>query len=82
MFKFHVQEYERCVRVIMPVASRLAGRKVDQTFGIMDVRGGASWAGGGGPRAACYLECSLRQAFRRCAVCCGQSGSTRKRSGS
>ncbi|KAG2453492.1 hypothetical protein HYH02_001712 [Chlamydomonas schloesseri] len=39
MFKFHVQEYERCVKVIMPIASKLAGRKVDQTFGIMDVKG-------------------------------------------
>ncbi|KAG2498876.1 hypothetical protein HYH03_003068 [Edaphochlamys debaryana] len=39
MFKFHVQEYERCVKVIMPIASRLANRKIDQTFGIMDVRG-------------------------------------------
>ncbi|GFR43959.1 hypothetical protein Agub_g5102 [Astrephomene gubernaculifera] len=39
MFKFHVQEYERCVKVIMPVCSRLANRKIDQTFGIMDVRG-------------------------------------------
>ncbi|GIL46910.1 hypothetical protein Vafri_3772 [Volvox africanus] len=39
MFKFHVQEYERCVKVIMPVCSTLANRKIDQTFGIMDVRG-------------------------------------------
>ncbi|GLC37831.1 hypothetical protein PLESTB_001481100 [Pleodorina starrii] len=39
MFKFHVQEYERCVKVIMPVCSKLANRKIDQTFGIMDVRG-------------------------------------------
>ncbi|KXZ52791.1 hypothetical protein GPECTOR_8g179 [Gonium pectorale] len=39
MFKFHVQEYERCVKVIMPICSQLAKRKIDQTFGIMDVKG-------------------------------------------
>lgn len=41
MYKFHVQEYERCMRVIMPICSRLAKRQIDQTFGIMDVRGAA-----------------------------------------
>lgn len=39
MIKFHIQEYERCGKVIMPVCSRLAGRQIDQTFGIMDVKG-------------------------------------------
>ncbi|KAF5839566.1 CRAL-TRIO domain-containing protein [Dunaliella salina] len=39
MIKFHIQEYERCGRVILPVCSRLAGRNIDQTFGIMDVKG-------------------------------------------
>ena len=39
MVKFHIQEYERCGRFIFPVCSRLAGRQVDQTFGIMDVKG-------------------------------------------
>lgn len=39
MIKFHIQEYERCGKVIMPICSRLAGRQIDQTFGIMDVKG-------------------------------------------
>lgn len=39
MFKYHVQEYERCVKVILPICSRLQRRQLDQTFGIMDVRG-------------------------------------------
>lgn len=43
MIKFHIQEYERCTHVIMPICSKLAGRQIDQTFGIMDVKGG--WAG-------------------------------------
>eukprot|EP00983_Pelagomonas_calceolata_P008468 276820-Pelagomonas_calceolata.AAC.3 len=40
MIKFHIQEYERCRKVILPVCSKLAGRNIDQTFGIMDVKGG------------------------------------------
>ncbi|KAI8473261.1 MAG: CRAL-TRIO domain-containing protein, partial [Monoraphidium minutum] len=39
MVKFHIQEYERCGRFIFPVCSRIAGRQIDQTFGIMDVKG-------------------------------------------
>jgi len=39
MLKFHIQEYERCGKVILPVCSKLAGRNIDQTFGIMDVKG-------------------------------------------
>mmetsp|Transcript_10482 Transcript_10482/g.18328 ORF Transcript_10482/g.18328 Transcript_10482/m.18328 type:complete len:524 (-) Transcript_10482:635-2206(-) len=39
MIKFHIQEYERCNKVIMPVCSHLAGRNVDQTFGILDAKG-------------------------------------------
>ncbi|KAF5839565.1 CRAL-TRIO domain-containing protein [Dunaliella salina] len=39
MIKFHIQEYERCRKVILPVCSKLAGRNIDQTFGIMDVKG-------------------------------------------
>lgn len=35
----YAQEYERCGKFIFPVCSRLAGRQVDQTFGIMDVKG-------------------------------------------
>jgi hypothetical protein len=33
------QEYERCGKFIFPVCSRIAGRQIDQTFGIMDVKG-------------------------------------------
>jgi len=32
-------QYERCGKVILPVCSKLAGRNIDQTFGIMDVKG-------------------------------------------
>ena len=39
MVKFHIQEYERCRRVVLPICSRLAGRHLDQTFVIMDVKG-------------------------------------------
>eukprot|EP00798_Chlamydomonas_sp_ICE-L_P023844 gene23844-9398_t len=39
MLKFHIQEYERCRKIILPICSRLAGRHIDQTFGIMDVKG-------------------------------------------
>lgn len=39
MIKYHIQEYERCVHVILPICSQLAGRQVDQTLGIMDVKG-------------------------------------------
>ena len=39
MLKFHIQEYERCARVILPICSRLAGHWIDQTFGIIDVKG-------------------------------------------
>ncbi|KIZ06665.1 SEC14 cytosolic factor [Monoraphidium neglectum] len=39
MVKFHIQEYERCGQFIFPVCSRIAGRQIDQTFGIMDVKG-------------------------------------------
>ena len=39
MIKFHVQEYERCARVIMPACSLVAGHHIDQTFAIIDVKG-------------------------------------------
>ena len=39
MIKFHVQEYERCARIIMPACSIVAGRHIDQTFAIIDVKG-------------------------------------------
>ena len=39
IIKFHVQEYERCARYIMPACSRAAGRHIDQTFAIIDVKG-------------------------------------------
>lgn len=42
MIKFHIQEYERCGKIIMPICSNLQGRQIDQTFGIMDVKG-AQW---------------------------------------
>ena len=39
MLKFHVQEYERCANYILPACSLAAGRHIDQTFGVLDVRG-------------------------------------------
>lgn len=39
MLKFHVQEYERCARYIMPSCSIVAGRHIDQTFAIIDLKG-------------------------------------------
>jgi len=39
MLKFHVQEYERLVRRIMPICSALQNKNIDQTFAIMDVSG-------------------------------------------
>ena len=36
-----MQEYERLVRRIMPICSRLQGKNVDQTFAILDVKGPA-----------------------------------------
>ena len=34
-----VQEYERCARYILPACSRNAGRHIDQTFAILDMKG-------------------------------------------
>ena len=39
MIRFHVQEYERCARIIMPACTIVAGRHIDQTFAIIDVKG-------------------------------------------
>lgn len=33
------QEWERCLRHIMPACTKVAGRKVEQTFAILDVQG-------------------------------------------
>lgn len=39
MIKFHIQEYERCLRYIMPACSKAAGHHIDQTFAIIDLKG-------------------------------------------
>ncbi|PSC67121.1 Glutamyl-tRNA(Gln) amidotransferase subunit A [Micractinium conductrix] len=39
MIRFHIQEYERCLKYIFPSCSKQAGRHIDQTFAIMDVKG-------------------------------------------
>jgi hypothetical protein len=39
MIKYHIQEWERCIKQILPVCSKLQARSIDQTFGIMDVKG-------------------------------------------
>ena len=40
--RFHVQEYERCARYIMPACSRVVGHHIETTFAIIDLKGG--WA--------------------------------------
>jgi len=37
--KYHIQEYERCLKTIFPICSRVAGRQIDKSFAIMDVKG-------------------------------------------
>lgn len=44
MIRFHVQEYERCARQIMPACSIVAGRHIDQTFAVIDVKGEGPYA--------------------------------------
>ena len=39
MLRFHVQEYERCANYILPACSLAAGRHIDQTFGVLDLKG-------------------------------------------
>jgi len=51
MLKFHVQEYERCANYIMPACSIVAGRHIDQTFAIIDLKG-ARRGRGHGPAAS------------------------------
>lgn len=41
MINFHIQEMERAVKYILPACSRTAGRHIDQTFNIVDLKGGA-----------------------------------------
>ena len=39
MIRFHVQEYERFLKKIAPICSRLAGHHIDQSTTILDVKG-------------------------------------------
>jgi hypothetical protein len=39
MVRYHIQEYERFLKKIAPVCSRVAGRHIDQTMAILDVKG-------------------------------------------
>ena len=39
-FADSMHSHRHAMQVIMPVCSRLAGRHIDTTFGIMDVAGG------------------------------------------
>jgi hypothetical protein len=50
MVRYHVQEYERFLKKIAPICSRLAGRHIDQTTAILDVKGEAD---------ACMRNCSM-----------------------
>lgn len=37
--KYHVQEWERCMRDIFPICSKLYNRQIDSTFAVIDVKG-------------------------------------------
>lgn len=39
MMKYHIQEYERCLKYIFPICSLLQNRQIDKTFAIIDVKG-------------------------------------------
>eukprot|EP01024_Parvocaulis_polyphysoides_P001152 TRINITY_DN10320_c0_g1_i1.p1 TRINITY_DN10320_c0_g1~~TRINITY_DN10320_c0_g1_i1.p1 ORF type:complete len:486 (+),score=63.15 TRINITY_DN10320_c0_g1_i1:80-1537(+) len=39
MTRFHVQEWERCLKTIFPACTQKAGHRIDQMFAIMDVSG-------------------------------------------
>ncbi|CAD7696725.1 unnamed protein product [Ostreobium quekettii] len=39
MLKYHIQEYERCLKYIFPVCSKVWGKQIDATFAIVDVKG-------------------------------------------
>ena len=83
MIKFHVQEYERCARIIMPACSIVAGRHIDQTFAIIDVKGACTVQRGSlglrlflaclsGKDSIFVLACtSCIQSCRRCRQCQG-----------
>ncbi len=55
--RFHIHEYERVRKVVLPLCSRLHGKQIETTFNIMDVKGERlAWLGvtqgfGGGRRA-------------------------------
>jgi len=37
--KYHIQEYERCLKTIFPICSNLSGKQIDKSFAIIDVKG-------------------------------------------
>ena len=37
--QYHIQEYERCLKTIFPICSKVAGCQIDKSFAIMDVKG-------------------------------------------
>lgn len=39
MIRFHIHEYERLRKQVLPVCCKLAGKNIDQTFGIIDLAG-------------------------------------------
>lgn len=39
MLKYHVQEWERCMKYIFPICSKLHNRQIDSTFAVIDVKG-------------------------------------------
>lgn len=76
MLKFHVQEYERCIQYIMPACSKVAGRHIEQTFAILDVKGmqqhQPQWSSGLPDICHPCLECSLASCHsQRCLLLLG-----------
>lgn len=41
LIKYYIQSYERLVHEILPACSKAAGRRVDQSFTILDLKGGS-----------------------------------------
>lgn len=39
MLQYHIQEYERCLRYIFPICSKIAGHQICTTFTILDLKG-------------------------------------------
>lgn len=64
MLKFHVQEYERCIQYIMPACSKVAGRHIEQTFAILDVKGASAVVYADTSKALRLQQCSSSALYK------------------